>query len=317
MLADVLADVDDVFLEYYGFVKGSRREVFRAVLNGLMAKLAPNYAMAPGGSACNTVMGAARLGAPAAFAAKCGHDHLGAMLQNALNDGGVTAHIATAANARTGLCVSLITPDCERTMLVDLAASNALTAQDAPPDFFQNAGIAHFEAYMAQNPNLMLSLLDAAYDAGCTISLDLGSFSIIKPNLDFLRRIIADYVDILMGNYAEGRAYAGCNDEAGILAAMGQNVSLAALKKGPLGSALFTNGQITQIAAVNDPARKVIDTTGAGDLWNSGFLYGLLNGYDLAAAGRLASCCGFEVCCRKGAHLEAQDWERVKANFYV
>lgn len=313
VLADIMAFTNDDFITSHGFVKGARMQSIRPVISGLMTKLAGGYQMVPGGSACNTIIGAACLGAQTAFAAKCGQDQLGALLQRSLNENGVEAHISQSHLA-TGSCLSLVTPDGERTMLVDLGASDDLELKDVPENFFTNAGIAHFEAYTVQNRELMLNLLDRAYDAGCTISLDLGSFSIIKSNFDFLRQIINDYVDILIGNYAEGQAYTDIKDETRILAAMAQsNVSIAALKMGAKGSVIYAGGQIEHIQAVCDPNVEIVDTTGAGDLWNSGFLYGLTQGCGPKEAGRLASHCGFEVCRQAGARIPQEGWQRIKA----
>lgn len=311
-LADIVVLVDDAFLSSRGFVKGSRRTIKRSVLNELMAELEGFYTLAPGGSASNTILGAAHLGLKTAFAAKCGHDQLHHVLCDCMAQCGINAQIASG-DQPTGVCLSLVTPDGERTMLVDLSASDALTPADVAPDFFHNVGIAHFEAYMAATPELMLNLLERAATSGCVISLDLGCHSIIRAHFDFIRRIIVDYVDILMGNYQEGVAFTGFDKDEDILRAMRQNTTVAALKKGAQGSVISGGADFITVAPVNDAQRPVIDTTGAGDLWNSGFLYGLAQGHDLAATGGLASICGFEVCCVMGAQIEPSGWQKVHA----
>lgn len=311
-LADIVILVDDAFLQSHSFVKGSRQTIQRSVLNELMVELMGRYTLGPGGSASNTILGAAHLGLKTAFAAKCGRDQLSQMLCHCMEQYGVSAQIASGGQP-TGICLSLVTPDGERTMLVDLAASDTLTYADVAADFFDNAGIAHFEAYMASTPELMLKLLAKAAACGCVISLDLGSHSIVHAHFDFIRRIIVDYVDILLGNYHEGVAFTGFDKDEDILRAMRQNTAVAALKKGAQGSVIAGGVDFITVAPVNDARRPVIDTTGAGDLWNSGFLYGLAQGYDLAAAGELASICGFEVCCVMGAQIEPTGWQKVHA----
>lgn len=308
-LADIVVLVDDAFLGSRGFDKGSRRTIQRSVLNELMAELEGRYTIAPGGSAGNTIIGAAHLGLKTAFAAKCGRGRLSRLLWDCMAQCGVNS----SGDQPTGVCLSLVTPDGERTMLVDLAASDALTAADVAPDFFHNADIAHFEAYMASTPELMLKLLERAAASNCVISLDLGSHSIIHAHFDFIRRVIVDYVDILIGNYHEGMAFSGFDKDEDILRAMRQNTAVAALKKGAQGSLISVGADFISVAPVSDAARPVIDTTGAGDLWNSGFLYGLAQGHDLAAAGGLASICGFEVCCVMGAQIQPQGWQKVHA----
>lgn len=309
-LADVLVLVDDAFLSSRGFVKGSRQIIKRSVLHNLLDELEGRYTIVPGGSASNTIIGAAYLGLKTAFAAKCGRDHLSRLLCDSMAQCGVKTDFAFG-DQPTGICLSLVTPDGERTMLVDLAASDALTFADVAPDFFHNAGIAHFEAYMVSSPELMLNLLERAVAAGCMISLDLGSHNIICAHFDFIRRIITDYVDILIGNYLEGMAFTGFDKDEDILRTMRQNTAVAALKKGAQGSIIAAGADFITVAPVNDAERLVIDTTGAGDLWNSGFLYGLAQGYDPATAGGLASICGFEVCCVMGAQIQPQGWQRV------
>lgn len=311
-LADILAPVADSFLSDHGFVKGARMQSMRPILTGLMAKMQGQYEIVPGGSACNTIIGVAQLGIETAFAAKCGRDQLGALLSQSLKQYGISAVIALD-NLPTGICLSLVTPDGERTMLVDLAASDALTIDDIPDDFFMEAGIAHFEAYMASNRELMLDLLDRAYNAGCIISLDLGSFFTVRDHFDFLHHIVADYVDVLIGNHSEGIAFTGGqNEDNRILDTMAQSTTVVALKKGAAGSLLYADGQTLSIAPVVNSAQTVVDTTGAGDLWNSGFLYGLAMGCDLATCGRLASLCGYEVCCDMGAQIKPAGWQRIQ-----
>lgn len=311
-LVDIIAPVEDDFLNSLGLLKGARHDGQRKLLKTLMAQLQGHYRLVPGGSACNTIVGAANLGINAAFAGKCGKDKLGALLSNSLAQNGVNAFIAANSALNTGLCLSLITPDSERTMLTDLGASNTLTAEDVPPDFFNHAGIAHFEAYMVLNRELTLNLLSRAHNAGCIISLDLGSFNIVKEHRGFLREIIDGYVDILIGNYSEGAAYANAAYAVDIIKNMAQNVDIAILKNGDQGSLLYADGSLITVAPVADAARDIVDTTGAGDLWNSGFLYGLLKGYNLETCGKLASLCGFEVCCAVGAQIEANRWQHIK-----
>lgn len=316
VLADILAPVLDSFISDHGFAKGSRMQSNKPILSGLMTKLQGQYRIAPGGSVCNTIIGASQLGISTAFIAKCGQDQLGKLVCSYLETTGIETHIYVDAGLPTGTCLSLITPDGERTMLVNLAASDALMADDIPADFFVNAGVAHFEAYMASTPALMLNLLERAYDAGCVISLDLGSFSIIKTHLTFLQKITADYVDILIGNLAEGVMYTGRPQENDILVSMAQNVEIAALKKGAQGSVIYSKGQKFNIPAVVSSAEQaVMDSTGAGDVWNSGFLYALSCGMDLVAAGNLASRCGYEVCLSLGAQITPERWRLIKQNF--
>ena len=311
ILADIVAHINEDFLRSHGFIKGERHQSKRPILNGLISKMQGHYEIAPGGSACNTIIGAANLGLETAFAAKCGNDQLGTLIQRHLEQQKIKTNI-TLDDQPTGICLSLVTPDSERTMLVDLAASNALTVDDIAMDFFQNVGIAHFEAYMASNQTLMLNLLERAYKAGCVISLDLGCCATIREHFAFLQNITLDYVDVLIGNYREGATFTGAVDSKTIVKTIAQNVSIAALKQGANGSLLYVDNDIITIEPVSYTNHPVQDCTGAGDLWNSGFLYGLAMGYNAEACGQLASLCGYEVCCVVGAQIQPPGWQRIQ-----
>ena len=160
------------------------------------------------------------------------------------------------------------------------------------------------------NPELILKVLKTAKSVGAWVSLDLASFNVVKESHAQLQHIIADYVDILIANEDEAMAYTGHIDEALAIQAMAANVQIAVLKVGERGSLIARGGKILAIRPKT--GAPIIDTTGAGDLWAAGFLYGLVNGYTLEKCGELGSACGYEVCRVVGTNIPDAGWKRIK-----
>jgi sugar/nucleoside kinase (ribokinase family) len=142
------------------------------------------------------------------------------------------------------------------------------------------------------------------------ISLDLASFTVVEQSLGLLERLVADYVDILIANEDEARAFTGESEEKPALRALSEKANIAVLKVGPRGSHIADGGEVVHIQPMGDGT--ALDTTGAGDLWAAGFLFGLVNGYGLEKCGRLGSACGYEVCQVIGASIPDEGWERIK-----
>ena len=156
----------------------------------------------------------------------------------------------------------------------------------------------------------MEASLNAAKRAGALVSLDLASFTVVEQSREILEQIIESHVDILITNEDEALAYTGIKDEIQALARLARHVDIAVLKVGARGSYIQEAEQVYRIPAQG--AGSAIDTTGAGDLWAAGFLYGLVNGYTHENSGRLASACGYEVCQVVGADIPADGWIRIK-----
>jgi sugar/nucleoside kinase (ribokinase family) len=182
--------------------------------------------------------------------------------------------------------------------------------EDVTPECFADAAIVHVEGYLLFNRDLMMAALRAAKNAGALISLDLASFNVVESARDVLDDLIADFVDILIANEDEAHAYTGFSDEDQSLERLSKHVDIAALKLGPRGSRVAYRNQKTIIAPMG--SGQALDTTGAGDLWASGFLYGLVHGYSMENSGRLASACGYEVCQVMGASIPEDGWERIR-----
>jgi sugar/nucleoside kinase (ribokinase family) len=284
-LIDILAYEDEDFVEKTGAAKGGMTYVEKEFIEQTLAMLSEQPITVPGGSACNTVVGVGRLGGMARFIGKCGKGKLGTFFKNDLKRQNVEPALLRS-NSPTGRVLSIVTPDAQRSMFTCLGASAEMLPQDISENSFENAAIVHIEGYLLFNSQLILKVLKTAKASEALISLDLPSYNVVKESHELLRHIVETFVDILMANEDEAQAYTGQADE------IAHNNEILPIR--PQGSG------------------HVIDSTGAGDLWAAGFLFGLVNGYRLEKCGALGSACGYEVCQVMGANIPETGWERIK-----
>jgi sugar/nucleoside kinase (ribokinase family) len=308
-LIDILAHEDEAFLSKTGAVKGGMTYVNKEFIEETLTHLSQPPTLVPGGSACNTVVGVGKLGGAARFVGKCGAGTMGEFFENDLKRQNVEPALLRS-DSPTGRVLSIITPDAQRSMFTFLGASAETKPQDIAPNFFKNAAIVHIEGYLLFNLELILKVLETAKSSGASVSLDLASFNVVKESQEQLHHIVASYVDILIANEDEALAYTGHKDEARAIESLAANVEIAVLKVGKRGSFIASRNQIVPIQPKT--GSPVIDTTGAGDLWAAGFLYGLVNGYALEQCGELGSACGYEVCQVLGANIPDEGWERIR-----
>ncbi len=307
-LVDILIHENDDFLAQLNAPKGGMILVDKAKIDQVIANTKANPSIVPGGSACNTVVGVARLGGLSRFVGKCSRDDFGNLFETELLHHHVDPYLFRSTSP-TGRVLSIITPDAQRTMLTYLGASSEMAPEEIKEDCFENAEIVHIEGYLLFNPELLLTALQKAKKAGAKISLDLASYTVVETSKSLLKTIVADYVDIVIANEDESLAYTGVSDESEALSLLAEHVDIAVLKLGKRGSLISERGRIVSI----DPhaTGPVVDTTGAGDLWASGFLYGLTRGFPLEKCGALASICGYEVCQVVGAAIPDEGWRRI------
>lgn len=308
-LVDMLARESDAFLQKLGVEKGGMNLVESDYIEQLVAQIDDPPSIVPGGSACNTAIGVGMLGGKARFVGKLGQDQLGKLFQEDLKKNHVEPILFSSA-LPTGRVLSVITPDAQRSMFTYLGAAAELKPEEITPDCFDQAAIVHVEGYLLFNRDLMLATIKAAKAAGARVSLDLASFNVVAESLDLLNQIVADYIDILIANEDEARAFTGEADEAKALAMLSKNVEIAVLKIGHRGSFVNYQGEHISIAPMVCP--NAMDSTGAGDLWAAGFLFGLVNGHSIEKSGQFASACGAEVCQVIGANIPEEGWERIR-----
>jgi sugar/nucleoside kinase (ribokinase family) len=309
-LVDLLLQENDAFVASLGSGKGGMTLVENDFIEAALARATNPPQVVSGGSACNTAVGVGMLGGPAGFVGNLGLDKFGEIFIRDLENSGVTP-VLTSSETATGKSMSVITPDAQRTMFTHLGASAELDPATITPELFEDSAIVVVEGYLLFNPDLMLATVKAAKTAGAWISLDLASFEVVNTARDLLESIVEQYVDILIANEDEAAAYCGHRDEKKVMAHLIEKAPLAVLKVGERGSFIAHNRELFRIPAQTGSSPK--DTTGAGDLWAAGVLYGLVNGCSIEQCGALGSACGYEVCQVVGAKIPDEGWARIKA----
>jgi sugar/nucleoside kinase (ribokinase family) len=310
-LVDICLQETEAFLSSSGAAKGGMTLVESSFIQSLLSKSIQKPAIVPGGSACNTILGIGKLGGSTKFIGKRGEDELGIIFENGLKNHNVEP-ILMKSSLPTGHVLSIITPDAQRSMLTYLGASSETQPSEITSNLFANTALVHLEGYLLFNQKLIFSVLKAIKDAGAMISLDLASYTVVEASKNILEQICHDFVDILIANEDEARVFTGSNDEQKALKILAEKAPIAVLKVGKRGSYIAHDGKTIQIAPKDDGS-PVVDTTGAGDLWAAGFLYGLIHGYSLEKSGEIGSACGYEVCKVVGATIPNDGWKRIKA----
>ncbi len=313
-IVDSLARVEEEFLEGVEGAKGGMELVDAETMGRLMARLEGNLVEAAGGSAGNTIFTLARLGLPSTFLGKIGNDAGAEFYRSRFVALGGDPGRFKEGDVPNGRCLSLVTPDSERTMRTDLGAAMTLSPEEVSEEDFRDVEHAHIEGYLLFNRDLMNKVLESAKKAGCTISIDLASFEVVEATRDILQEILREYVDIVFANEEEANAFTGGGDDyAGMARRLAELVDTAVVKVGKEGSYICRGGEgiAVEPVAVDD----VVDTTGAGDLWAAGFLYGWLTGRDLATCGRFGSRLGAEVVRVMGAAIPDEAWTRIVREF--
>ena len=262
----------------------------------------------PGGSACNTMVGIGKLGGQARFVGKVGSGAMGQLFETDLKQNNVDSAIFKSLSS-TGRVLSIITPDAQRTMFTFLGASSETEPEEIKTHSFHNAAVVHIEGYLLFNKDLMFETLNAAKESGAFVSLDLASFTVVEESKSIFEKIVIDYVDILMANEDEALAFTGHTDEIKAVQALSENAHIGVLKVGERGSYISDKKNIIKVASKGNG--DAVDTTGAGDLWASGFLFGFVNGFSLDKCGALGSACGYEVCQVVGTNIPEKGWQRI------
>jgi len=309
-LMDILIHEDDDFITKTGAAKGGMTLVDQPFIESTIEMSSGDTAVVPGGSACNTTIGIGKLGGNVRFVGKYGRDDLGAVFEKDLKKSGVQPNLFQSESP-TGRVLSIITPDAQRSMFTYLGASSEMTPQEVSGCNYSDVAIVHVEGYLLFDKDLVYAALESAKAAGAKVSLDLASFTVVEQSLDILNDIVDRFVDILIANEDEAYAFTGHRDEAKAIASLSKRAEIAVLKIGKRGSYIAQRGKMIKVEPAVS-AGDVVDTTGAGDLWAAGLLFGIVNGYPIEKSGKLASLCGYEVCRVVGASIPEKGWERIR-----
>jgi len=304
-MVDVLARTDDGFLAKQGLVKGTTALIDAARAESLYAQMGPGIEMS-GGSVANTIAGIASLGGKGAYIGKVRDDQLGEVFAHDLRSIGVRYDTPPSTQGpATARCLILVTADAQRTMNTYLGACVDLGARDIDRTLVQQAQVIYLEGYLFDPPqakDAFRQAADMAHQAGRKVSLSLSDpFCVERHRADF-RALVHHHIDVLFANEIEICSLYETKDFDAAMRAVRGECDIAVLTRSAHGSIIVTPKDTVTVAAA--PVKEVVDTTGAGDLYASGFLYGLTHGRELAACGKLGSLCAAEVISHFGARPE-------------
>ncbi|HEX3863451.1 MAG TPA: adenosine kinase [Stellaceae bacterium] len=313
-IVDVIARADERFLDAEGFTKGAMTLIDDGRADALYQKMGAGIESS-GGSAGNTMAGIASLGGRGAYIGKVRDDLLGDVFRHDMTAMGVTFDTpAAAAGAGTARCLILVTGDGQRTMCTYLGACVDLGPEDIDTVVIGSAKITYLEGYLFDPPRAQAAFraaAAAAHQAGRQVALSLSDPFCVGRHRDAFRQLVAGDIDILFANEAEICSLYETKDFDQAAAAVRGDVAVAALTRSAEGSVIVAGRDTHKVAAA--PVARVVDTTGAGDLYAAGFLYGLTQGLPLPKCGAIGSVCAAEIISHVGARPEAALHELVAA----
>lgn len=308
-LVDIMTQVkDEAILQRFKLPKGSM-----TLVDNEMSSYVHNETIGlpkqktSGGSAANTIHGLSHLGVQASFIGKIGNDELGKFFKKDMKNSGINPILFNSIT-ETGRAVALVTPDSERTFATYLGAAVELDSQDLTADIFKGNDFFYIEGYLVQNRELIEKALRLAKHLNIKTCLDLASYNIVQENVDFLKEMIKEYVDIVFANEEEAKALTGKSPEEA-LHELAEMCEMAIVKIGSKGSLIKVGAETV---VINARLAKSIDTTGAGDLYAAGFLYGIGKGLSLKIAGEIGSLLAAKVIEDIGAKMSESTWEMLR-----
>jgi sugar/nucleoside kinase (ribokinase family) len=308
-LVDIMTELkNDSILQRFKFPKGSMTLIDHEMSGYLYNEtIGLNKYKTSGGSAANTIHGLSHLGVQTSFIGKIGNDELGKFFKKDMKINGINPILFNSIT-ETGRVLAMVSPDSERTMATYLGAAVELDPQDLSSDIFKGNDFFYIEGYLVQNKELIEKAVRLAKHNENKTCLDLASYNIVLENIAFLKEILKDYIDIVFANEEEAKALTGkAPDQA--LEELSEMCKIAVVKLGAKGSIIKVGAEKIVI-----PGRIVncIDTTGAGDLYAAGFLYGIGKGYSFKIAGEIGSILAGKVIEEIGAKMEESTWETLR-----
>jgi sugar/nucleoside kinase (ribokinase family) len=309
-LVDVMTLVpDETCLTRFSLPKGSmtlvdatRSGEIKEAINGLKRTLAS------GGSAGNTMYGLGVMGVHSSFIGKVGRDELGIFYEKDMVEAGLTPVLIRSKISPTGTAVALVTPDSERTFATHLGAATELMAEELLAEYFRNYNILYLEGYLIFNLPLVEQACRLAKENKMCVALDLASFNVVNDMRPAFEKIVNEYVDIIFANEEEARAFTGLGPVEA-LDEISKRCEIAVVKSGPDGSWIKRGDEVVKVEALKV---KAVDTTGAGDLYAAGFLYGFSNGFSLDKCGLFGSILAGKVIEIIGARMPDEKWAEAK-----
>lgn len=309
-LVDIMTMLrDDSLLKEFRLPKGSMQLVDREFSDKIdKATDHLEKKTASGGSAANTIHGLAALGIETAFIGKVGNDRFGKFFSEDMKKNNINPVLLKGKQA-TGKAMALISPDSERTFATYLGAAVELTPADITEDLFTGYDFFHIEGYLVQNHDLISHAVQLAKQKGLMVSLDMASYNVVEQNLDFLSRILKDYVDIVFANEEEAKAFTGKLPEDAVIE-FSEHCDIAVVKTGKKGSWVMKGSELHGVQPIN---ANSVDTTGAGDLYAAGFIFGLIKNYPLNRCGDLGSLLAGKTIEVIGPKMDSVKWAEVRS----
>ncbi|MBT5924655.1 S-methyl-5'-thioadenosine phosphorylase [Candidatus Woesearchaeota archaeon] len=309
-MMDFLIEVDDTTLASFNLKKGEMHLVDEIKAQEVLSKVQNlNVETVPGGSSANTIKGISFLGGKTIMCGKVGEDKHGEQYIQEMEKFGMTSRIGKHP-LTTAHAVTFITPDTERTFSVHLGAALELYIEDILEEDIQNSKVLHIEAYQLEGKTkeTVLHAIELAKKHNTLVSIDLADPALIRRNKELFTELVKDSIDIIFMNEKEAKEFTGLEEEEA-LKDVAQYVKIAVVKLGEKGSLIHDGETITRINSVQANA---IDTTGAGDTFAAGFLYGYCNNWDTKKSGDLGSLFASKVVEQKGVGLKGLDKDKLK-----
>lgn len=295
-IVDIITKSDDKFLQDQELIKGAMTLIDADRASSLYRKMGPAIE-ASGGSAANTAAGVASLGGRAAFIGKVAEDQFGGVFRHDIRAAGVAYDTPQATEGPpTARSLIFVTPDAQRTMQTYLGACLNLTPSDVDPDTIKGSKVIYLEGYLWDPPRAKEAFLQAAriaHGADRKVALTLSDSFCVERHRASFRDLVEHHIDILIANEAEICSLWQVDSFDAALQATRGKCEVAALTRSEKGAVIFADGEVHVVDAAR--VEKVVDTTGAGDLFAAGFLYGYTAGYNLFDAGRIGAIAAAEV----------------------
>ena len=309
-LTDMLVNLKtDSVLSQFNLAKGSMSLVDTPLQTEISKSVAGlPYSLSLGGSAGNTIRAMAKLGCSVGFIGKVGEDKTGDFFEQALDNLGVSP-VVFRGTERSGKCVSLISPDGERTMVTHLGAALELCAEEIRPEIFSGYDCLYVEGYLVQNHELIRKAAALAKECGLQVAIDLASFNVVEENLEFLRGLVRNYVDIVFANEDEAKAFTEEEEPLNALQAISEMTDLAVVKVGIKGAIIKRGDEVVHVGIM--AAAKRVDTTGAGDFYAAGFMAGLCDGLSLRQCGTIGAVTAGKVIEVVGTTFGEEAWQDI------
>ena len=312
-MVDILTNADEGFLAAHNLTKGAMTLVDADQGASIYQAMGPTVEMS-GGSVGNTMAGLASLGGTGSYIGKVRNDQLGGTFQQSLQSLGIDFSTQPAVDGSpTARCLVVVTPDGQRSMATYLGACTELGPEDIDADTIRSHSITYLEGYLWDAPQAMEAMVTAAQlarDAGRRVALTLSDSFCVDRHRDSFKELIREHIDILFANEDEIVSLYQVGDVHQAVELIRRDCPLTAVTRSEKGSIIAAGDETHTIDIV--PVERVVDSTGAGDLYAAGFLYGITHGYDLASSGRIGAIAAAEIISHVGARPEAGLQELVR-----